>query len=471
VGPAQPGIPGPSGLPGTLSIPEIYALARAQFEKTITLSQTLSVSRLRVEACWGLCRVFGYQGDLAQALQAAQEGLEVAVHAGDEWIAGLIRLAMGASFVLAARYEAGEEWLSRAALSFQECSDSFGLCASRLWLCLAWRRQKNDLRLSQTLPEVLAACRENGYDFLFTRPTLLGLPDERALIPLLLQAGERGWEAGFVSRLLEELGLSQVSLHPGYQLRVRTFGGFAVWRGSEPILQNGWRREKARQLFQLLLTFRQAPLDRDQISEHLWPGLDPAAAQRNFKVTLNTLYHVLEPLREAGRESAYIVREGTTYGLRPGADLWIDAEVFAQGIAQAESLFEGQPERAMQLLEEALALYGGEYLPEARYETWAAVEREHLAVQFLRAADRLSALLLQHGRFPETVRICQKILSFDNCWERAYQRLMLAYDRLGDHGQVARAYRRCRQALREELDVAPAPETDQLYHSLTGAKN
>ena len=58
----------------------------------------------------------------------------------------------------------------------------------------------------------------------------------------------------------------------------------------------------------------------------------------------------------------------------------------------------------------------------------------------------------------------------DNCWERAYRHQMLAYDRLNDRGQVGRTYHRCVQALREELDVSPAPETEELYRQLVGNK-
>jgi DNA-binding SARP family transcriptional activator len=44
---------------------------------------------------------------------------------------------------------------------------------------------------------------------------------------------------------------------------------------------------------------------------------------------------------------------------------------------------------------------------------------------------------------------------------------MLAYDRLGDRGQVGRTYQKCVQTLHDELDVAPSPETESLYEELT----
>ena len=251
------------------------------------------------------------------------------------------------------------------------------------------------------------------------------------------------------------------------EARVRALGEFAAFRGETAIPPNSWRRAKARQLFQLLLTFRHASLDRDQILEYLWPGTDPTAAGRNFKVTLNSLYHVLEPERAAGEESAIIFRDGSVYGIRPGADIELDAERFAALVAQANAAYARRPASAVPLLEAALDLYRGDYLPEALYETWAAAERERLAVLFLSAADRLAALYLEDGRYDRAIEVVHRLLAADDCWERAWRYLMLACHGLGDRGQIARVYQRCVQTLREELDVSPAEETTTLFYQLT----
>jgi LuxR family transcriptional regulator, maltose regulon positive regulatory protein len=448
--------------------PDRLDLARQQFEKAIEISQSLEVPRLRVEALWGLARVYGFQGDLAKAVQVAEEGIKIATQAGDEWIASLTRLAAGAGLILAARYEAAAEWLNRAVAGFIECSDPFGECVARLWLCLGWYRQKDFHSLSQVLPEVLSVSLNLGYDFIFTSQTLLGPPDERALTPLLLLARDQHWEGGYAARLLTKLGLSESAFHPGYQLRIQTLGSFQVWRGDQAISSKSWRREKARQLFQILLIHKSAPLDRDQVIEYLWPDIDPATAQRNFKVTLNTLYRVLEPEREPGSESSFVIREGSTYSIRPGADIWLDTEKFSEEIDHAISLLEGQPSLVASEFERALNLYHGDYLPDARYEVWAAAERERLSVLFLRSADRLSELYIQQSRFQKAIDLSQRILTSDNCWERAYRHQMLAYHKLGDQGQVARVYQRCVHILRAELDVSPASETEALYQTLTG---
>ena len=263
---------------------EYFGNARQQFEKSIEISRMLSVPRLRVKSGWGLCRSYGYAGDLANALARAQESIEIAVQAGDEWIASLIRLTMGASLIMAERYETAEGWLSRAVTGFQECSDPFGRSASRLWLAYGYVKQGHFDRVTLLLPEVLATCHANGYDFLFTRPCMVGALDERIFVPLLIYAAQKGWEVNYVSQLRSEgLGLAGVDLHPGYQLEVQSLGGFQVWRGEEAILPNEWRREKSKQLFQLLLTYRHAPLDRDQICEYLWPEADSGHRAAKFQ--------------------------------------------------------------------------------------------------------------------------------------------------------------------------------------------
>ncbi len=447
--------------------PDRYQLSLAQFEKAVELSRELHVPRLRVEALWGICRVFGLLGDLTQAQKAVEEAISIATRAGDEWIASLARLAMGSNLMLAGRYEAAHHWLSRAHQGFQECADPFGATAAQLWRCLAWHQEGEALNLPQHLPRALHTAHARGYDFFFLRPTLLGPPDERLLVPLLILARDHGWESAYVSRLLESLGLPNICFHPGYRLRVFTLGDFRVLRGQEPIPPDGWRRFKARQLFQLLVTFHPQPLEREQILEHLWPEVPPQAAARNFKVALNAVYNALEPTRPPGHESAYIQRQDTTYRLRPGADLWLDASAFRADLDEADRLWERDPDQATRLAARALSLYQGEYLPDARYEPWATMERENLAVRFLHAGDRLCQYLLSQGQLEEVIELCGRLLRQDNCWERAYRYLMQAYARCDDFGQVARVYRRCEDTLQDELGVEPSPETRQLYRQLT----
>ncbi len=484
------------------------------YRAAIALGDSMAVRRTSAEALWGLTRAYGYGGDLELAAQAAAEGIEVAEEAGDPWVAALTTLALGASHVLAGNPEPASEILTRALGAFRECNDTFGRAASRLWLCLAHldvarsqdsvpvagdtrgdenaairvhpRSSASDFRVREksgalsrfltSAEELLALCETCGYDFLFTAPSLLGPPDVRRLVPLLLAARAHRSRPAYVTRLLADLGLPDIEVHPGYQLRVQTLGAFRVWRGEVEIAPREWQRDKARQLFQLLLTERGSVpggvraagrwLQREEIVERLWPQLSPEAAARDFKVALNALNRALEPAHAADVAFVYIVREGAAYRLRPEADLWMDAAEFTLRCEQG--LHGPADEGAISELRAGLQLYTGDYLPEAIYEDWATDERERLLTLYLRAADRLAGALIERGNYEEGLDVCQAILGRDACWERAYRLMMTAYARQGNRGQAHRVYARCVEVLRAELDVPPSAETAALYRKLGG---
>lgn len=446
-----------------------YEEACRCFQEAIALSNTLAVPRLKVEAFWGLCRAHGFQGEIKAAKQAAEQGIELAQKAGDEWIAALICVSMGAGYVLARQYADGAGWLTQAEVAFRECGDTFGEAAARLWRCLVWWETGDSTRLERGVEALLRLVRENGHDYLFERKTLLSPPDPRCLVPLLLFARDTGRQKTYAEGLLAQMGLERLEIHPGYQLRVQMLGPFRAWRGAQEITPQEWRREKARQLFHLLLTYRYKMLDRDQIVEMLWPRLAPDAARRDFKVALSTLLRVLEPDRKRGSPSAYVRRDGSLYGLRPGADLWLDAAHFEQLIAEGDRVFGHDPDTSLRHYRQALALYQGEYLQEWPYNDWCSEERERLLTLYLRTADRMARALADRKAWEETIAVCHAILSRDDCWEQAYRLMMIADARMGNRAQAMRTYRRCVERLREELEIEPSAATVRVYEFILGS--
>jgi DNA-binding SARP family transcriptional activator len=277
---------------------------------------------------------------------------------------------------------------------------------------------------------------------------------------MLIEARNRRCRAAHISRVLAGLGLPDIDVHPGYQLRVQTLGAFRAWRGDLEIAPREWLRDKARQLFQLLLTHRSRWLQRDEIADRLWPNLSPEAAARDFKVALNALNKAIEPNRSGDATFAFVVREGTAYRLRPEADVWLDAIEF-DGACEA-----GLRTSDLGQLRSALRLYRGDYLPDALYEDWASEERERLLSLYLRAADKLAGLLIERGEYDEALDICQAILARDACWERAYRLMMTAHARQGNRPLALRAYQRCTTTLRDELGVEPSAATTALYRQI-----
>ncbi len=451
----------------------VHSQAAECYLQTIEKVRPFKVMRVWVEPLWGLVRVYGYAGDLAQAEHSAERALQIADQSGDEWIGDLVRVSMGASYVLAGQNEAADAWLSRAFSGFERVGDPFGQAAALLWQALGAWWQGDTHGAARWLKVLLPLAHTHRLDALLTRRTLLGLKDDQSFLPLLLEARRQGIEAEYAGQLLHELGLDELDDHPGYTLWVRVLGSFSVWRGDTPVAAPEWQRDKARQLFQLLVTsslsnsrrgaggeatYRPQFLQREQIVDLLWPNLPADAAIRDFKVALNALNRALEPARRRDEQPFFVIRRGNAYGLNPAARLEVDAALFAHLVdsAQAEEL------------QQALALYEGEYLPDCRYEDWAAAQREHLRQAYLTAAERLAESLSQAANWDEVIRLSEMILAQDACWEAAYRLLLRAYAARGNRSQLHHVYQRCAKALDENLGLPPSPQTRTLFEQLSG---
>ncbi|MBM3129405.1 MAG: transcriptional regulator [Chloroflexi bacterium] len=435
------------------------------YEEAMALGDQLAVLRTRAEARWGMTRAHGLAGDLESARRDAEEGIRIARDTGDTWLTALAQLTLGASLALARRDREASALLDDALAGFRSCGDPFGRAATRLWLALAsWRLNQRERALTH-LDDALAITQAQHYDYLLTTRTLLGFQDARMIVPVMLELRRRGRNIAYIAHLLAAMDLGQVVVHPGYQLRVQTLGAFAVWRGESNVQDHEWQRRKARQLFQLFITQRGKMLQREEIFEQLWRTETPDAAARDFRVTLNALNRALEPERSSDDAPSFVVRDGNACGLRAGADLWIDADEFARLIACADKC---TGDDALALYRRALALYHGDYLPDARYDDWASAERERLLALYLRAADRLAQESLDRGNAAECLEWCERILARDPCWEHASRMVMRVYAQRGDRVQMRRAFERCAGALKEEADLQPSPATVELYHQLLG---
>ncbi|HMN11472.1 MAG TPA: hypothetical protein PKD55_04010, partial [Bellilinea sp.] len=262
--------------------------------------QSVSIVRIHVEPLWGLVRLVGYAGRIDEAQAIAKNALSIAAEAGDKWIAMIIHISLGAALALHGLYEAANKELSLAESLSRETQDTFAECAASLWLAYtAWKQNFTssfELYMDQTLTLVDA----HGYNFLFTRPTILGANDPALFLPLLIDAKQISGHSNSAADLLNELTLVNRAYHPGFALKIRTLGRFEVRLGAKPLEGDSWKREKARQMLQILSVAGEKGMTREQICLILWPDASPQEAANNFKVTLSALNQSLEPDRPSG---------------------------------------------------------------------------------------------------------------------------------------------------------------------------
>src|SRR3954453_5635478 len=147
-------------------------------------------------------------------------------------------------------------------------------------------------------------------------------------------------------------------------LQIRLFGAFAVQVGDEVVGEGAWRLRKGKSLVKLLALSPERRIHRERAAEFLWPDRAPDAAANNFH---QALYVARRALEGAGAEAPSVLPlRDEVLALDPAGAVEVDIDAFEIAAALARGTGELADYHA------ALALHGGELLPEDRYEPWTA---------------------------------------------------------------------------------------------------
>jgi DNA-binding SARP family transcriptional activator len=239
-------------------------------------------------------------------------------------------------------------------------------------------------------------------------------------------------------------------------------GELRVALGDRPV--EAWASGRGRAVLEFLLIHRHGKVRRDRLMSVFWPDASCDAARNSLNVAIHGLR---QSLRTVAGDTAVVIYQDRSYFIDPALDVWVDVEVFDQRLKSAhQHLASDEVVQAEADFEAAICLYQGEFLADDPYEDWAIVTREHLRLCHLDSLDQLGRLRLDSGDYTGCVSVGLKLLACDNCREDAHRRLMRCYSRQGQPELALRQYHCCAAALREELEVSPAPATTELFNRI-----
>ena len=447
------------------------ARARSSLTDALRMAERIGVSRFKVEPLLGMTIVHGIEGSAEKAEATGREALAILKETGDQYVRGVVCVALGAALTNTGKASA-EEWLIEAIRQATECGDHFVPCVASLWLAIHYTTSGQAAAARQSFARALERAHANGYGFLFEGTPLLAPKNLTVMRGLLRRAQEHPEEGRYARSLSSVLAVSAASPSGSEPLAtaalyIQTLGPFRVWRKGQEIERSAWGREKALHLLQLLVCRRQRPLHREEILEVLWKESAASTATTGLRVALSALRNALEPEREAGVDSPFVKRDGDTIRLGLELGVRVDADEFSRLLKVARAQETLDMDESIARYESALALYRGEFLGDNRYAEWAESERQERRREFIVSAERLTALLIRSGEFERAVRWAETMLQHDPLWEPAYTLLMEAFWRQGNRALAVRTFNRCRKRLKEALGVAPSSRTMALLERIS----
>jgi LuxR family maltose regulon positive regulatory protein len=222
------------------------------------------------------------------------------------------------------------------------------------------------------------------------------------------------------------------------KLRFHTLGQIQIVVDEKPLID--WQAQLPRD-FAFYLLAHPKGLTKEQIGLLFWPDCSPAQLKMRFKKIIYRLRRTL------GQEIVVFAQD--RYWFNQKIDYEYDADVFLNWIQKADHT--KNPEEQIALYQKALDLYRGPYLPGMDAD-WVLVEREKFWRSYAETAIRVAKHYLKTGEYEQALNLGQRVLDQDRCTESAHRLIMRAY---------------ARQALEEELGIAPSPQTVKLFQTLT----
>lgn len=189
-------------------------------------------------------------------------------------------------------------------------------------------------------------------------------------------------------------------------LTIRMLGGLSITYEGRPLVLAKNITSKMVHLFLLLLYTRDSGIRREELIEALYEDCDREQASNSFR---GMIFRLRKNLIAAGLpEGAYITNKAGVYRWESGdVKICLDVEEFTklveQGLEETDKMVQ------QRLLEEADALYRGEFLPAMIADEWVAVSNRKFQELYFQCMRQLMDLLRKQESNGKLVICCNKI--------------------------------------------------------------
>ncbi|HKP09645.1 MAG TPA: BTAD domain-containing putative transcriptional regulator, partial [Gaiella sp.] len=239
-------------------------------------------------------------------------------------------------------------------------------------------------------------------------------------------------------------------------MELRILGPFQAFddSGREVVLPTG--RERA--LLAALVLRRGEVVSVDALVDALWGEAVPSTAVKAVQGYVSHLRRVL------GSDGA-IVTQPPGYVLRIPAEA-IDARRFESLAADGWRTLEDDPEAALAIFDQALALWRGAALAEFAFADFAQREIARLEELRLETLEGRFEAMLRLGRHGAVVAELEARVAQHPLRERLRGQLMLALYRSGRQAEALDVYRNGRRLVADELGLEPGADLQRLERAI-----
>jgi DNA-binding SARP family transcriptional activator len=249
-------------------------------------------------------------------------------------------------------------------------------------------------------------------------------------------------------------------------LAVRMLGAFDVTIDGRQVTD--WRGHRTQSLMQFLAAYRHRSVSRDELITAVWPDTDEDGGRHRLH---QAVYALRRTLHAIDPDHSPIVCGDGGYRLHDEVAVWVDVEEFDDlGSAASRCFAARRPDEAIELGQQALRLYRGDFLCQVTGVDWATLERNRLRARFVQLSIHVGELLTRRGDHAGALVVVDPALSVEPWNEDATVIKMNCHASCGARSLAVAAYRSCAEALNYELGAVPAAQTRRVYDQIRAAE-
>ena len=236
-------------------------------------------------------------------------------------------------------------------------------------------------------------------------------------------------------------------------LEVRALGGASLLTREESLDE---LKPQVRELLHFLVDRGSA--NRDTLTDAFWPGHPPGRQIANLHMAVYSLRSAL------GKDAIQL--DGLAYSLSVELKVRYDVAEFERVARIAEDLPPGDP-RQMFVLSEAIRAYKGPFLLEFDDE-WVLERRRNLEMRYLDLISRHADEALVRNQPERAVGVLREALAVDPYRDDLNLKYMELLGRMNRRSELVAHYQRYVNLLASDLGLDPSEDVRQVYDRLIG---
>lgn len=252
----------------------------------------------------------------------------------------------------------------------------------------------------------------------------------------------------------------QVTTEVVKTVSVSMLGGFTLQVDGNLLTDEINRSQKLWNVLCYLLVHRDRNVPQSEFIDLFWPEEGSSNPANALKTLLYRVRALLEPMFPDGLEP--ILSQRGSYSWNRAVACEVDADRFEALCRRAEDASLPDQDR-MELYEQAVALYRGDFLPKLAGQMWVVSLTARYHDLYIAAVKEYAVLLERAERFEEMAEICTRAGGLDPLDEGLHILIVRALLRQGKDAAALERYEAATDLLYRNLGVRPSEELRALY--------